>query len=166
MRTLLPLFLFVLLLGLPACENESGAGDSSPPASPEQVFREWQDHLDRNEFAQVRAMSTPETESLISLVEDLANMLPEDSTLVHTEFSGLSCKNLTDSTAICYYEIREEEGNYPDSSEAFYRDSIDLVLRNGRWLVHSPLRFNEDELDLEGLFEEDILQGGEIYEQE
>ncbi len=158
MRTFIPLFILAFALALPACQNEQATAEAA-----ERVFREWQEHLDKNEFDQVRAMSTPETESLISLVEDLAGMMPQDSTTMHTEFSSLECKLLTDSTAICYYEITDEEFMGQDS---LYRDSIDLVLRHGRWLVHSPLRFNGDDLDLEDLFEEDFFNSEEISGQQ
>ena len=163
MRTFIPLFILTFALVLPACQNEQATAEAA-----ERIFREWQEHLDKNEFDQVRAMSTPETESLISLVEDLAGMMPEDSTMLHTEFSSLKCKILTDSTAICYYEIANEEFMGQDSlyQDSLYRDSIDLLLRHGRWLVHSPLRFNGDELDLEDLFEEDFFNSEEIPEQQ
>ncbi len=163
MRTSILLFILAFALALSACRNEQAAGQATAEAA-ERAFREWQEHLDKNEFEQVRAMSTPETESLIALVEDLAQMMPEDSTTMHTEFSSLECKLLTDSTAMCYYSIPNEEFMGQESlyQDSIYYDSIDLVLRHGRWLVHSPLRVSGDDLDLEDLFEEDFFNSEKI----
>lgn len=146
-------YCFFLLLFLVACaeENSENTSGQDEQMKMEHVFRVWQEHLDKNEFAEVRKLSTAATESLIGVIEDLAAMLPEDSTRIHTEFKTLNCVLLNDTSGICYYSIEDEE-------QQLYQDSIEMRRRNGQWLVHSPLRFDEGMEDLlDELFEEDIF---------
>ncbi len=144
-------FCFLLIvLFLFSCIDDGALEGSNAEAEMEQVFRRWQNFLDQNEFAEVRRLSTRETESLIGTIEELVSFLPEDSTLIHTKFAELKCVQQTDTSGICYYSIADEE--------VFYRDSIALRKR-GRWLVHSPLRIDERDADdlFEEFFQEDLV---------
>ncbi len=164
------LSIFVLL----SCNDEKTerkqlSYQGNPAVEMERVFRKWQDHLDRNEFAEVRQLSTSSTESLISMLEDLVAMMPEDSTIMHVEFKEVRCVQKSDTLGMCYYSIEEEEpltwpgedalpGEEEKTEPVLYRDSIELRLRNGHWLVHSPLVLNAEDIDLlEDLFESDVF---------
>ncbi len=105
----------------------------------EEVFRRWQNFLDKNEFEEVRSLSTTETESLIGTIQDLSLLFPKDSTIIQTKFKEVKCIQKTDTSGICYYSVEDEE--------LLYRDSIDLRKRGEKWLVHSPLRLDGEDTD-------------------
>ncbi|MCB9282775.1 MAG: hypothetical protein H6563_01765 [Lewinellaceae bacterium] len=115
-------------------------------SSPESVVRQWQAHIDKNEFEQAKALSAPRTQDLISWMEALLSNMELDSVISETNFKELSCKENGDK-AVCYYTL-EEEG------QLFY-DSFLLVQLDGKWLVDLPedALLDEEGEDLESLYD-------------
>jgi hypothetical protein len=128
-------FLTALSVALPACQ---------PADAPETVVRKWQSHIDRNEFQQAMALSTPRTIELLSWMEALLSEMDAESAITHTEFLDLNCTE-KGNTAICHYAL-EDDGTR-------YRDSFLLVRSKGKWLVDLPEEPAYTEDDLEPLFE-------------
>ena len=132
-------------LFLPACQPSSSS-------SPESVVRQWQAHIDKNEFEQAKTLSAPRTQELLDWMEALLSNMDMDSVITNTELKDISCKENGDN-AVCYYTL-EEEG------QTFY-DSFLLVRIDGKWLIDLPEgnMYEEGEgEDLESLFEEMINQ--------
>jgi len=115
--------------------------------TPESVVRQWQSHIDKNEFGQAKALSAPRTVELLSWMEGIFSEMDSEVTVTHTEFKSIRCKEKGDE-AVCFYTI-EEEGQV-------FQDSFILVRINGQWRVDLPDEaFNneENDEDLETLFE-------------
>ncbi|MBK7409961.1 MAG: hypothetical protein IPJ40_19080 [Saprospirales bacterium] len=117
-----------------------------PANSPESVVRQWQSHVDHNEFEKAKVLSAPRTEALLSWMEVLLSEMDADSVVTQTDFKEINCKESGDK-AVCYYTM-EEEG------QTFY-DSFLLVRIDGKWLVDLPEEalYEEGEEDMESLFQ-------------
>lgn len=128
------LLLLAVVLVFSACRQDS----------PEAVVRKWQTHVDQNEFREAMKISTPRTMQLLSWMEAILTEMDAD-TIIHTELTGLSCREEGDQ-AVCHYTI-------VDGGEVF-PDSFVLTRMNGKWLVDIPEEPSfEDPGDLEELFE-------------
>ena len=117
-----------------------------PASSPESVVRQWQSHIDHNEFEKAKALSAPRTEALLSWMEALLSEMDADSVITQTDFKEINCSENGDK-AVCYYTL-EEDG------QTFY-DSFLLVRINGKWLVDLPEEtpYEEGDEDMESLFQ-------------
>ena len=114
------LFSVLVLFSTLACQ---------PPDSPETVVRKWQAAVDNNRFEEAKALSSPRTKDLISWMEALFTEMETDSTVTHTDFSDLKCREEGDR-AVCTYSLKESGQSFPDS--------FVLVRMNGQWLVDLP----------------------------
>jgi len=122
------LFMALVIISFPACR---------PADTPESVVRKWQAHIDNNEFGQAKALSSPRTGELLSWMEALLSDMDADSSVTHTKFIDLACKENGDK-AVCHYTV-EEEGQ-------LFSDSFILVRIEGKWLIDLPEEpiFEED----------------------
>ncbi|MEO1513841.1 MAG: hypothetical protein AAFV95_02475 [Bacteroidota bacterium] len=129
-----------------ACQNPSSNNNASSrtPQSSEEVFRNWQGHIDRNEFDQAKKLSTASTVEWIDMISTMLFDLPEGEEIPLTQFIELSCSESGD-TASCRY-LTEEEGFQ-------IRDSVRLIRQDGQWLVDFT---DEEELSEEEA--EEIIQ--------
>ena len=145
--------LLLIAIGLlfVSCKNETSGSDYIPsPAgkSPEMVLREWMSYYDNNEYQKAKALSTQRAISFLEAMEELTASAPADSTILHTTFLELNCKEYPDH-AICIALIKDEE-----LSEV-YRDSFLLAKESTYWLIDIPdSYFLEDEGALEDIFQE------------
>jgi hypothetical protein len=107
----------LFLLCLAACQGER-------PLSPEEVVRQWQRHIDRNEFDQARDLSTSQARIF---VDEVDNVTTTDTVgLVETELLGLTCQTYGDS-AVCRYQFVFDGQNR--------EDTVSLRRVKNRWLV-------------------------------
>lgn len=136
MRFVFALALLAALLLTQSCQ---------PALTPEEVVRQWQSHIDNNEFQEAVKLSAPRTVQLLSWMEALLADMDADSAITHTELLDLTCKAEGDK-AVCHYSL-EDEGE-------LYRDSFILVRIKGKWLVDLPDEpIIEDQGELEELFD-------------
>ncbi|MFZ2899785.1 MAG: hypothetical protein WA004_14250 [Saprospiraceae bacterium] len=134
---------FVFALGLPAAFLLIHSCQSA--RTPEEVVRQWQSHIDKNEFQQAKELSAPRTVQLLSWMEALLADMDADSVITHTELLDLSCREEGDR-AVCYYAL-EDEGE-------LFRDSFILIRMKGKWLVDLPEEpALEDQGEMEELFD-------------
>lgn len=134
---------FVFALALPAVLLLTHACQTA--RTPEEVVRQWQSHIDNNEFQQAKELSAPRTVQLLSWMETLLADMDADSVITRTELLDLSCKEEGDK-AVCHYAL-EDEGE-------LFRDSFILVRIKGKWLVDLPEEpVMEDQGELEELFD-------------
>ena len=118
-----------------------------PSGSPESVVRQWQAHIDNNEFEEAKALSSPQTAEIITWMQTLLANMGADEYVTQTTFEKLKCRKKGDQ-AVCYYTI-EEEGEV-------FNDSFLLVRIEGKWLIDLPDEedFDEEEDDWEDLYEQ------------
>jgi len=124
MKQIYALFLFVCCL---ACTEDKQSTEY--PSTPEAVVKEYQDHIDKNEFEAAKKFSTKEERARLSMVEEIIAGEPMDSTVFTTNFIAISCE-MKDQIAICACIIEDFEERY--------RDTFLLVNQKGRWLVDVP----------------------------
>ena len=138
---------FLLIFG---CQSE-------PTGSPESVVRQWQDHMDKNEFGKAKELSTPETQVTITSIEALLNMDSEPIPIDTTEFITLKC-NEKDAEAVCYYSIKIEDEFIEIDNEIvkmdgeIIADSFLLKKIKGEWLIDIPEEMTGDE-EMKGMEE-------------
>ncbi|MBK7937267.1 MAG: hypothetical protein IPJ82_09330 [Lewinellaceae bacterium] len=107
-----------LLLALTYCTSPNAS-------SPEEVARQWQAYIDKNEFEEARQLSAGEA---LRYVEDLANYNEQDTLeWENNVMLNLRCQVLGDSV-YCTYHFEDELGEPIPGQLALKR--ID-----GRWLV-------------------------------
>ncbi len=97
---------------------------------PEEVIRQYQGFIDVDRYEDAKALSTPaERERLDALAEFMAGM-PADSTVIHTIFHRINCREMADGAVVCDCVMEDEEGEY----DAVFQ----LVKINGTWRVDVP----------------------------
>ena len=143
---------FISLLLLFSCQSEP-----TQSGSPESVVRQWQDHMDKNEFGKAKELSTPETQVTITSIEALLSMDQEPIPIDTTEFIKLSCKE-KEQDAVCYYSIKIEgeylelDGEIVKMDGEIIADSFLLKKIKGEWLIDIPEEMTGDE-EMEGMEE-------------
>lgn len=143
----LPFIIVFLIFG---CQSE-------PTGSPESVVRQWQDHMDKNEFGKAKELSTPETQVTITSIEALLSMDQAPIPLDTTEFIKLDCKE-KESDAVCHYSIKiedeflERDGEIIRMDGEIIADSFLLKKMNGKWLIDISEEVTGDE-EMEGMEE-------------
>ncbi len=142
MRSLFFCFFGALMFFLTSCAPEK----NDLPDNPEAVVRQWQQYLDNNEFEAAKQLSTSTTVSVLEMLETIMSEEFSDSTITHTRFLDLACRE-KGKNATCFYRIQEEGETIVDS--------FALVKVKGQWLINLP---EEDTLfyhdnDLEELFD-------------
>lgn len=141
------LALFSITLVLFACQPE--------PTTPEEVVQKFQGHIDKNEFAEAKALSTERGKQRLNDLEAIITGELADSTIFSTTFLKIDCQINVD-TAHCLCLVRDSYEEY----ETDYK----LIKTNGKWLVDVPEEelideedFIEmlDSLNFDSLFQED-----------
>ena len=87
--------LILLAVALFACQDER-------PLTPDEVVRQWQRHIDRNEFDEARALSTSQARIFVDEVDQLTTA--DTLGIVETQLLNLTCQTMGDS-AVCRYEF-------------------------------------------------------------
>jgi len=118
--------IFLLLVLGTACTSEMQA-----PATPEEIIRKYQRHIDQNEHNAAIALSTPSEQKRLEEEARIIALAPPDSTVFHTRFNYLQCRETDSKTAICSCSMEDEYGAY----EGLFR----LVKINGEWRVDVPV---------------------------
>ncbi len=119
-----------------SCQNKP-----EKPQSPEEVLRQYQAYIDKNKFAEAKALSTPAGKEWLSELEEIIADEQADSTMLSTKFISLACEGQGD-TVTCMCVLEDQYERYP----AEYR----LVKMEGHWLVDAP----EEEI----IIENDIIE--------
>lgn len=128
MRYFLTRCLIGLLLLFWSCSQE---GDRhGPPASPEEVLRAYQEHIDNNDFEKAMALSTPEERArLKAWAERILSNRYRDAALMTTVFLDIDCETEGDvARCLCLVEDEYER----------YETEYVLVKRKQRWFVDAP----------------------------
>lgn len=116
------------------CKNkapeQSETAQAGPLATtPEEVVRLFQSYMDSNLFAQAQEISTPRGQEILRGLAGIVDTEPSDSTVFHTEFLNINCREVAD-TAFCLCKLKDEYEEY---------ESEYILLRiGGRWLVDAP----------------------------
>jgi len=106
--------LIVTNFGLFACTEPGTPGNTKQlPNTPEEVVRQWQLHVDKNEF---EAASKLSTSSAIEWLDMISTIISEENEedIILTEFQQMKCTEKGD-TARCYFNTIEEGLVIPDS---------------------------------------------------
>lgn len=137
-------FLFCLsLVLLLSCQTDTGKGDSpeldelrdllaeqpelvADPQTPEQVFRNWQIHMDRNQFDEAAQWSTAETLEWITFIRTMVDAAGGEENTVTTSIEEVRCRESGD-TSICLYAQA--------AGDSLRLDSVRLVRQEGIWMV-------------------------------
>ena len=129
--------------------------------APEGVVRQWQEHMDKNQFEAAKKLSTSETQATITSIEALLSMDQTPIPIDTTEFITLTCKEKEDE-AVCQYTIKLEgefleiDGSIVKVEEEIIADSFLLKKIAGAWLIDLPEEMmNDAEMeDMESIFNE------------
>ncbi|MEM1326820.1 MAG: hypothetical protein AAGI23_12740 [Bacteroidota bacterium] len=135
-------------------EDLEVAVPSVPYQSPETIVREYQAHLDNNEFEAAKKLSTSTAQDRLEEIADIISEEPADSTLFTTNFIDIQC-DTTLTSAICACIIEYQANRFPDT---FY-----LVRKAERWLIDAPKEtidydYNEE---VEEFLEDELSNGNE-----
>ncbi len=117
------LFLF-LSVTLAACKNEP-----AHPEKPEDVLKQYQAGIDKNDFETAGELSTPAGRQWLAELAKIIASEQADSTMLDTRFLSLQCEGEGD-TLLCHCVLQDQYEKYP----AEYR----LIRLDGRWLVDAP----------------------------
>ena len=83
------------------------------PNTPEEVVRQWQLHVDKNEFEAARMLSTNSAIEWLDMISAIISEENEED-IILTEFQQMKCSEKGD-TARCYFNTIEEGLVIPDS---------------------------------------------------
>ena len=141
--------LFFLLAGLVlfACESE--------PTPPAEVVKQFQGHIDKNEFAEAKALSTPRGQQRLDDLEAIIAGELADSSIFNTTFLEIDCR-INGDTARCLCLVEDSYERY----ETDYK----LVKMDGKWRVDVP---EEESVDEEEFIEMlDSLNYDSLFQEE
>jgi len=124
------LFLCCFVSALYSCKNERH--QSVPP---EEVIRQYQGFIDLNLYEEAKALSTPDEQKRLDLEAQIIAMEVSDSTIFHTTFLKIDCRE-TGDTAICKCLLEDEYGEY----DSTFR----LLKMAGIWRVDVPMEEEEE----------------------
>ena len=125
-----------------ACTNNPEQAKQKLPTSPEELVRQWQNHIDNNRFEAAKELSTPKGKIEVEgIMKEIVDEDFPDNFISETIFESIICQQ-SDQQTLCICQVKEEEG----------RDSFFLVNENDHWLFEK-LSF-EDLLDEDRLMEE------------
>lgn len=116
------------------CKNKAPAQSETAQAAPlattpEEVVRLFQSYMDSNLFAQAQEISTPRGQEILRGLAGIVDTEPSDSTVFHTEFLNIACREVAD-TAFCLCKLKDE---YEE-----YESEYILLKIGGRWFVDAP----------------------------
>lgn len=143
----------ISLLVVSGCRREKSRESSvliGEGATPEEVVRLYQGFMDKNQFEQVKLLSTEGEQARLEEVRRIVMEETQDSTRMNSVFLALSC-TIREERASCECRIRDEYETY---NTTFF-----LVRRGNRWLVDVPeeeILFDEEEIKtaLDSFFEQ------------
>ena len=141
--------LFFLLAGLVlfACESE--------PTPPAEVVKQFQGHIDKNEFAEAKALSTPRGQQRLDDLEAIIAGELADSSIFNTTFLEID-RRINGDTARCLCLVEDSYERY----ETDYK----LVKMDGKWRVDVP---EEESVDEEEFIEMlDSLNYDSLFQEE
>ncbi len=118
-----------------ACKSEKGQA-----LPPEEVIRQYQGLIDLNRFEEAKKLSTSAEQKRLDEMAALAAMMPEDSTVIHTIFLKIDCRETEHHLVVCDCLMEDEEAG---EFEAVFQ----LVKENGHWRVDVPLEDAEESDD-------------------
>jgi hypothetical protein len=123
--------ILLLVILLAACRNEQPPQEQAAekPLKPDEVVRQFQGYYDNNQFEEAKALSTPRHQAILAGMAELIASEPQDSTLLHTEFLQLTCREVTD-TAYCLCLLK-------DQFEEYEMEFV-LIKTGGKWLIDAP----------------------------
>ena len=131
-----------------ACQQDASNG-----RSPEEVVRQYQAYLDKNEFDKAKSISTPEGKDVLEGLKVFFSGPAGDSTVVHTDFLSITCEE-TGNTAQCNCQLKDEYETY----ESTYR----LQKIDGRWLVDT----NDEGVIIDQSESEEIIEETDTSKQQ
>jgi len=117
---------FIFLLIGTACNT-----NTSLPDTPEEVIRKYQKYIDLNQYHAAIALSTPAEQRRLEKEAQIIALAPTDSTIFHTRFKQLDCREAAAKITICSCWMEDEYGVY----NGLFR----LVKMNGEWRVDIPV---------------------------
>lgn len=126
MKWIAPQQSFLLAVLLSACTT-----DTQAPLTPEEVVQQYQGFIDINQYDAASALSTPAEQLRLKQEAQIMALAPPDSTVFHTRFNRLACRQDDPQTTICSCQMEDEYGTY----EGTFR----LLKVNGVWRVDVPV---------------------------
>lgn len=127
------------LLLFNACTNEPVPEKQALLLSPEELVRQWQNHIDNNRFEAAKKISSSlGTLEVEGIMKEIVDENFPDNFISKTVFESIQCEQY-EKKAICICQVKEEEG----------RDSFFLVKENNYWLF--------EKLVFEELIDEDQM---------
>ena len=146
------LFVCIFVLVVPGCRREKLREASvliGADATPEEVVRLYQSFMDRNQFDEVKQLSTEAEQASLEEVRRIVMEENQDSTRMNSVFLALSC-TIRQEKASCGCRIKDEYETY--------NTTFNLVRKENRWLVDVPeeeILFDEEEVKtaLDSFFE-------------
>lgn len=123
------------------------------PNTPETVSRQWQEHINNNQFAQAKKLSTTNAKEWVNWIEKMIVEEEPGEALPPPIFLEMTCKEIGDK-ATCLF-LQEDAGEQ-------FRDSFFLFKINGQWLVDIP----EEDLEMDDTMEQLFNQMEDIINEE
>lgn len=121
--------LFVILFAFGACKKSSN--------DPAAIAKEYVLAINKMDYEKAKTLSTEETIKFIEMMKAFSNMGGDESKLAEfkkkvekIEVEILNTDMQNDTMAICKYKVTGIENQEPKE------ESINLVKRNNKWLVH------------------------------
>lgn len=117
---------FLLAVLFSACTS-----DAKAPLTPEEVILKYQGFIDLNQYEAASALSTPAEQLRLKQEAQIISLAPPDSTVFHTRFTKLLCRQENAQNTICSCQMEDEYGAY----EATFR----LLKMKDGWRVDVPV---------------------------
>ncbi len=128
---------YYLLVGYAATATLACKSDKGQGLPPEEVIRQYQSFIDLNRFDDAKKLSTPAEQKRLDEEATLIAMLPADSTVLHTVFHKIQCREINNHLVVCDCLLEDEEAGE-------YEATFHLVKAHGTWLIDFP-HFDEEE---------------------
>ena len=104
---------------------------------PETVAKEFLTALNKMDYDKAKTFGTEETGKMVDMIKSFSSMGGDEAKLAEAkkktekaEIEILKTEMNGDTAAVCQYKVKGIEGQEPKE------DKIDLVKRNGKWLVN------------------------------
>jgi len=126
-----------LILTIFSCQN-----DPPLPKQPAAVVEQWQEWINKNNFAQAKRLSTENAREWIDWINEVLKEgnITEETT---SDFRNIDCK-VDNNNATCFCQI-EELGE-------IFADTFFLIKEKDQWLINIPEQELETAGTLDSLF--------------